>query len=532
MLTNIFTKTIRDRWRGITIGVVSLVLLLFMVMSIYRDIDISFYTDLPEAFRTIIGLPAGADVASLAISETLAAYGAWVLIGLAIAMGSASIASEEAKGTIGLLLGNPKSRTNVLVSKAASMVLLIGLAIAFLWGSTHLLAGVLDVSIAGMDVTALSFHLFINAIFYGFLAMFVSIFAVGLLPLAEGLEGVAKVFPWYYFNGSEPLLNGINWGHLSVLFAGIALFAAIAVIGVNRRDLRDQNIGVSLLDRLRNNPMTKKVVDRLAGSARVSRIWIKTFSEHQVLLIITGYVMFLVMGLLVGPIYNFMSETLLSFTEGLPEALLATFGGGDLSTPEGFYQVETFGLMAPIALMLVTIAVGARALAGEEERRTMGLLLASPIKRSKIVIEKAWAMVASAITIGFATFAGVWSGSLLGGLGMNAGNIAATCLLVTLLGLVIGSLALVLSAATGRVKIAIFGSIGSALVFYLVSTFLPLSENLAGLAKWSPYYYYLSSDPLLTGMDWGHGAIFAGLTLGLIALSVVLFQRRDLRQTG
>jgi hypothetical protein len=105
MLTNIFTKTIRDRWRGITIGVVSLVLLLFMVMSIYRDIDISFYTDLPEAFRTIIGLPAGADVASLAISETLAAYGAWVLIGLAIAMGSASIASEEAKGTIGLLLG-------------------------------------------------------------------------------------------------------------------------------------------------------------------------------------------------------------------------------------------------------------------------------------------------------------------------------------------------------------------------------------------------------------------------------------------
>jgi ABC-2 type transport system permease protein len=552
MLTNIFTKTIRDRWRGITIGVVSLVLLLFMVMSIYRDIDISFYTDLPEAFRTIIGLPAGADVASLAISETLAAYGAWVLIGLAIAMGSASIASEEAKGTIGLLLGNPKSRTSVLVSKAESMVLLIGLAIAFLWGSTHLLAGVLDVSIAGMDVTALSFHLFINAIFYGFLAMaigawtgrggtaagttaglmFVSIFAVGLLPLAEGLEGVAKIFPWYYFNGSEPLLNGINWGHIGVLFAGIALFAAIAVIGVNRRDLRDQNIGVSLLDRLRNNPMTKKVVDRLAGSARVSRIWIKTFSEHQVLLIITGYVMFLVMGLLVGPIYNFMSETLLSFTEGLPEALLATFGGGDLSTPEGFYQIETFGMMAPIALMIVTIAVGARALAGEEERRTMGLLLASPIKRSKIVIEKAWAMVASAITIGFATFAGVWSGSLLGGLGMDVGNIAATCLLVTLLGLVIGSLALVLSAAPGRVKIAIFGSIGAALVFYVVSTFLPLSENLAGLAKWSPYYYYLSSDPLLTGMDWGHGAIFAGLTLGLIALSVVLFQRRDLRQTG
>jgi hypothetical protein len=33
-------------------------------------------------------------------------------------------------------------------------------------------------------------------------------------------------------------------------------------------------------------------------------------------------------------------------------------------------------------------------------------------------------------------------------------------------------------------------------------------------------------------MHWGHGAILAGLAAALIAWSVVLFQRRDLRQTG
>ena len=159
----------------------------------------------------------------------------------------------------------------------------------------------------------------------------------------------------------------------------------------------------------------------------------------------------------------------------------------------------------------------------------MGLLLANPIKRSKIVIEKAWAMVVCAITVGFATFAGVTAGSLLGGLGMDIGNIAATCLLVTLLGLVFGALALALGAVTGQGKVAVFGSIGAAGVFYLASSFLPLSESLAGYVKWSPFYYYLSSDPLLMGMDWGHGAILAGFTLGLVALSVVLFQRRDLR---
>jgi ABC-2 type transport system permease protein len=242
--------------------------------------------------------------------------------------------------------------------------------------------------------------------------------------------------------------------------------------------------------------------------------------------------MFLVMGVLLGPMFNMMPEGLMELFYDFPEELMAAFGGGDVSTPAGWYQIETFGLMAPIALMLVTIAVGSRALAGEESHRTMGLLLANPIKRSKIVIEKAWAMVASAITIGFATFAGVTAGSLLGGLGMDIGNIAATCLLVTLLGLVFGALALALSAATGRVNVAIFGSIGAAFVSYLASSFLPLSESVAGFAKWSPYYYYLSSDPLITGMDWGHGAILAGLTLALVALSVVLFQRRDIRQTG
>ena len=552
MLANIFTKTLRDRWLGMAIGAGSMALMLLFAMAVYRDINLDFYAEMPEALRAIMGIPAGADMAGIAIGELFAAYGAWVLAGLAIAAGSASIAGEEGKGTIGLLLGNPKSRTNVLLSKAASMALLIGLAAAFLWGSAYLVAGVLDVNITGMDVGALSFHLLVNVIFYGFLAMaigawtgnrgtaagatvglmFVSIFAVGLLPLVEGLEGIAKFIPWYYFNGSEPLLNGIHWGHIGVLFTGIALLAGTAVIGVNRRDLRSQNIGVTLLDRLRSNRMTQKVVNRLAGSVRVSRIWIKTLSEHQVLLIITGYVMFLVMGVLIGPLFNMMPEGIMEVFYDLPETLMAAFGGGDMSTPEDWYQIETFGLMAPIAIMIVTIAVGARALAGEEANRTMGLLLANPIKRSKIVIEKAWAMVVCAITIGFATFAGVAAGSLLGGLGMDIGNIAATSLLVTLLGLVFGALALALSAATGRGNVAVFGSIGVAFVSYLAAAFLPLSESVAGYAKWSPFYYYLSSDPLLTGMDWGHGAIFAGLTLGLVALSVVLFQRRDIRYTG
>jgi ABC-2 type transport system permease protein len=230
--------------------------------------------------------------------------------------------------------------------------------------------------------------------------------------------------------------------------------------------------------------------------------------------------------------YSLIDETLRSFSESFPEALLAIVGGGDMSTPEGFYQVETFGLMAPIAVMLVTIAVGARGLAGEEAHRTMGLLLANPIRRSTIVVQKALAMAVSALVVGVATASGVMLGSVLGGLGMSIGNIAATSLLVTLLGLVFGALALALSAATGRVKLAIYGTIAAALIFHMLNSFLPLSDRLATYAKLSPNYYYLTSDPLLNGMQWAHGALLASLAALLVGVAIVLFQRRDLRQTG
>ena len=552
MLTNVFTKTTRDRWRGEGIGVVALAVLLFFGMAVYRDIDFSVFTNLPDIARNLMDVPAGADVGSIAYGAIYGTYGTMTLAALALSMGSASIAGEERKGTIGLLLGNPKSRTTVLVSKAASMVLLAALGSFFLWGAGIVAPAVLDVSIAGMHVGALLFHMFVMAIFFGFMAMavgawtgnpglasgvtvgvmFISFVGAALFPVIEGFENLAKVFPWYYFDGSKPANNGVDWGHLSVLFAGIVLFGAIALVGVNRRDLKSQTVGVTMIDRLRGNALTHSVADKLAGSARVSKIWTRTASEYQGLFFVTAALMFFMMGIMMGLFFGLIDASLLEFMEGFPEALLALFGGGDMSTPEGWYQLETFGMMAPIAVMVVTVAIGSRALAGEEEQRTMGLLLANPVRRSTVVHQKTLAMVLVGAGVGIAIFAGVAIGSLLGGLGMDVGNIAATSLLVTLVGIVFGAFALALGASTGRVKVAVYGTVGVALFSYVANAFLPFSETFAGLARFSPFYYYLTSDPLVNGMNWAHGAVLTVLAIVFVGMSVVLFQRRDLRQTG
>ena len=552
MLANVFTKTIRDRWLGAVIAGGAISLYLLMGAAIYRDIDLDIYTDMPEFIRNLMGIPAGADVGALAYSVILGFAGAVTMASIALSMGSASIAGEEKNGTFGLLLGNSKSRTAVLVSKAGAMVALMGMAALILWGGGLVIPAMLDIETGGMFLGAIIFHLFVNAILYGFMAMMIgawtgdrakasgitvgvmvlSFFAVGLLPLIEGVSDLARIFPWYYFDSSDPVMNGVHWGHIGILLGLSVAFAITAVIGLNRRDIREHTTGVTLLDRLRSHPITTKVVDRLASSVRVSRIWIKTLSEYQGLLIITGYTMFLMMGVLLGPLYSFIDEALLTFTDSAPDVLMAMVGNADLGTPEGFYQTETFSMMGPIAVILVTAAIGAKALAGEEEKRTMGLLLANPIRRSTIVLEKTLAMIFAAIVVGFLTFAGVALGSLLAGLGMNMGNIAATSALMTLLGLAFGALALALGAATGRVKIAIYGTVGAGLAFYLLNSMLPLSDGLAGFAKWTPFYYFLGSDPLANGMDWIHAGVLAAITVALVALAVALFERRDLKQTS
>lgn len=550
MLVDVFAKSLVDRWRAMAIGSTVLGLLFLAAMAVYRTIDISVYTSLPEALLSIINVPQDGDVASLAYGAVFTTYGALTLAGLAIAAGSAAIAGEERSGTIGLLLANPVSRASVVLSKAGSMALLTAFGAVILWVAGRVSPLILDVSTAGIHVEALILHLLVNALFYGFLAwaigawtgrrglaagiasavMVVGLVAVGVLPLIEGWEDLARLFPWYYFTHSAPQLNGIDGAHLAILAVGIGLFIGVGVVGVDRRDLRDRTAGGSLLDRVRVSPLVQRLAGRRLGRAWVSSITAKTISDHQVLAVVIGGVMFLLMGLAMGPMYAAMDAELFAMTDSLPEALLALVGGEDMSTPEGFYQAETFSMMAPIATIAIAAAVGGKALAGEEAERTMGLLLASPISRTRVVVEKALAMAAVTSAVGIMIFAGVVGGSWISDLGMNIANVAATSALVTLLGLFFGALTLALSAATGRVALSVYVSVGLALALYLMNAFFPLSDQLAGQARWSPFYYYLTENPLVTGMPWGHGALLAVLTVVPILAAIGLFNRRDLRQ--
>jgi ABC-2 type transport system permease protein len=218
------------------------------------------------------------------------------------------------------------------------------------------------------------------------------------------------------------------------------------------------------------------------------------------------------------------------YMELLPEELMALFGGdfGDYTTPEGFLNGELFGFMYPLMLLIFTIGFASGAIAGEEQDGTLDLLLSHPVKRWKLVLEKFAALVVS--LLGIAVF--FWLALLIAGavidMGLSPLRLAAVCFSGALLATMFGALGLAVGCARGKKTLAmgIAGAIG--FVSYIVNALGPMVDWLEPAQKFSPFYYYNSSDPLSNGLDWGHAALLLGLALVFLAVALVTFQRRDL----
>jgi len=157
------------------------------------------------------------------------------------------------------------------------------------------------------------------------------------------------------------------------------------------------------------------------------------------------------------------------------------------------------------------------------------VLLANPVTRSRVVMEKAGAMAGMTAVVGLSAFVGIVTGDLIAGLGMGYANMAAVCVHLTAFGVLMGAVALFAGALTGVSKVATAVGTGVTTLAYAAASFLPLSARFHGWAKASPFYYYSGSSPLQNGFAWGHIAVLAGASAAFVALSVWAFNRRDLR---
>jgi beta-exotoxin I transport system permease protein len=219
------------------------------------------------------------------------------------------------------------------------------------------------------------------------------------------------------------------------------------------------------------------------------------------------------------------------FLDQMPEAFRSLFAtsGADMSTPVGYIQIELMSFMGPILVILYAVGQGSRAVAGEEERRTMDLLLAVPVSRARVVLEKAAAMVSGTAGLAAVTGACLLLEGRVFDMELAGGAVAAAMVHLALLGMVFGALALAVGAATGSVGLSRGVPAVVAVVAYMVNGLGPMVSWLEPLQRYSPFYQYMGHDPLRNGVS-GPGVVVAVATIVVLtAVAVWGFSRRDVR---
>jgi ABC-2 type transport system permease protein len=218
--------------------------------------------------------------------------------------------------------------------------------------------------------------------------------------------------------------------------------------------------------------------------------------------------------------------------DSYPEALRAFFGGTeslDISTPEGYLQTEAFSFLLPLIFLIFGIGAGAGAIAGEEERGTMELLLGTPVSRQRVVLEKVAALAAATVGLGVVLWLALWLGALASGMEISAGRLGAATVSVALLGLVFTMLALLAGALTGSRGLAIAAASALALAAYVVDSLAALVDELEAVQPLSPFYLYREGQPLAHGLDPVHALALLGLAAAFAVLAAPSFARRDAR---
>jgi ABC-2 type transport system permease protein len=220
------------------------------------------------------------------------------------------------------------------------------------------------------------------------------------------------------------------------------------------------------------------------------------------------------------------------YSKDLPEAMRALFAGGetDLISGAGYLNSQIFALLAPLLLLILAIGFGAAAVAGEEERGTLDLLLAQPLRRGELVWQR---FLALAVLTGVATmvlFATVAAGAPLVDLDIGLANLAAASLSIALLALLYGTIAMAVGALRPGRGRAVAVASGLAVGAWMLDGF---GQAISGLEPWrplSPYFQALGENPLREGAPWGGWGALVGLTALTVAAAVVGLQRRDIEQ--
>jgi len=199
---------------------------------------------------------------------------------------------------------------------------------------------------------------------------------------------------------------------------------------------------------------------------------------------------------------------------------------GGLTGLDQWVKTVTFGTILPVLLVIFAVTQGSWLLAGEEERGSMSLLMAYPLRRYQLVLQKS--LVLNVLMLACSIFAWLavslmhWVGILV----MKDGEILRAAISLFLLSMSFGGVALALGCLTGKFRFTRNILLLVGLLDFVISR-LPLSFPGQPLIDWlSAISHY---NQALSGSHYFAHILFLSILCSLgVGLACFIFEQRDL----
>ncbi|MDX2138889.1 MAG: ABC transporter permease subunit [Chloroflexota bacterium] len=226
-------------------------------------------------------------------------------------------------------------------------------------------------------------------------------------------------------------------------------------------------------------------------------------------------------------------QQLAELMETVPPAFAQMFGLNDtqyLATPEGYVATRTFGLLL-LLVSIYAIVAGLNVTANDEERGVMDNVLALPISRWQLVLEKllAYALMSIFVVVVICLLT-ILAVTLTPALGIDMGkivlgsvNVLPGMLVVLAFTALVGTVVRSKGLATALAVLFLVGS-------YFIDTLGRDAANsfVAGLRAISFHSYYDGTNVLRFGFNAGNFTLLLIVALILAILSLAAYQRRDI----
>lgn len=506
----------------------------------------------PQARAALVSLAGtfawNADVVAV---DTVGGYAVWK-IGLFILLitiwpllaASRMLRGEEERGSLDVLLAQPRGRLRVALEKLAAMWTAL-LAMGALIGLISYAGGRrFDADFGVGDALLFGLDLALICAVVGGVALLLSQFTqergtaagwtAGLLLVFIVLDMVHRVIPntvWishlspiYYYNLSKPLVPsyGTNAGAMLGLLVLTLVLSGAAVWLFARRDVGGT---VRLPAWLRLPERADRPTRALpAGDWSLRSVYARSLgmiapAAFWWTLGIAGFAGWMVV----------VVKQMEGRFEGLAQGssfmvdLITKVGGGSVATLDATLLSAMF-ILLPLFLMAFAVTQVNRWAADEEQGR-LELVLATPRSRQTVLLGRFAALTTVTVAIAALTLAATIAASAVSGLQLDAGHVAGAALGIIPMGLLVATLGylfagwLQTAADTGLLSFLLFAW------FFL--TFIGPELNWPDTTlRLSPFYYY--GTPLLHGLSWGNALGLLAVSAAALALASLRFARKDI----